>query len=150
MKFQKFQQPLLKMNKILGVSRDASEDEIKKAFRKLAKKYHPDINPDDPNANDTMQKITAAYEVLSDVEKRKEYDRQHSVESYFENSRSYYSYNQSKEESEKDFEDWIIDLLKKYRMYNAKFQLKDVKENRKNYRINIKNLLYYSQLINYY
>ena len=105
---------------ILEISTTATQDEIKKAFRKLAKKYHPDLNPDDPNANDTMQKITAAYEVLSDVEKRKEYDRQHSVESHFENSRSYYSYNQSKEESENDFEDWIIDLLKNYRMYNVK------------------------------
>ena len=60
---------------ILGISRSASQDDIKKAFRTLAKKYHPDRNPDDPNAEEMFKKITEAYDVLSDSEKRSNYDR---------------------------------------------------------------------------
>ncbi|WP_299431829.1 DnaJ C-terminal domain-containing protein [uncultured Meiothermus sp.] len=59
--------------KILGVSKNASEDEIKKAFKKLARKYHPDINRD-PGAEDKFKEINEAYTVLSDAEKRKFYD----------------------------------------------------------------------------
>jgi len=61
--------------KVLGVSRTATEDEIKKAFRKLARKHHPDLNPDDKEANKLFQQINEAYEVLSDPEKRKKYDQ---------------------------------------------------------------------------
>lgn len=61
--------------KVLGVKRDANEKEIKQAFRKLAKKYHPDANPDNPNAEARFKEINEAYEVLSDAEKRKMYDR---------------------------------------------------------------------------
>jgi curved DNA-binding protein len=60
---------------VLGVSKDADEKEIKRAFRRLAKKHHPDANPDDPTAADRFKEINAAYEVLSDPEKRKQYDR---------------------------------------------------------------------------
>lgn len=60
--------------KILGVERNASQDEIKKAYRKLARKYHPDLNKDDPSAKDKFQEINEANEVLSDPEKRKKYD----------------------------------------------------------------------------
>lgn len=60
--------------KILGVSKDASEDEIKKAFRKSAKKYHPDLHPDDEVAQDKFKEANEAYEVLGDKEKRKQYD----------------------------------------------------------------------------
>lgn len=59
---------------VLGVSRGASSDEIRKAYRKLAKKFHPDMNPGDKKAEDKFKEITAAHEVLSDEKKRKLYD----------------------------------------------------------------------------
>ncbi len=58
----------------LGVDKSASPDEIKKAFRKLAKQYHPDANPGDKKAEEKFKDINEAYEVLSDEEKRKKYD----------------------------------------------------------------------------
>lgn len=60
--------------KILGVDKSASQNDIKKAFRKLARKYHPDLNPSDASAKDKFQEINEANEVLSDPEKRKKYD----------------------------------------------------------------------------
>ncbi len=60
--------------KTLGVSRTASEDEIRKAFRKLARQYHPDVARQDPKAEDKFKEINEAYEVLSDKGKRKKYD----------------------------------------------------------------------------
>ncbi|MGE4318120.1 MAG: molecular chaperone DnaJ [Deferribacterales bacterium] len=59
---------------ILGVAKTATEDEIKKAYRKLARKYHPDVNPGDKSAEDKFKEISEAYGVLSDAEKRKQYD----------------------------------------------------------------------------
>src|SRR4051812_21778117 len=59
----------------LGVSKNATEDDIKKAYRKLARKYHPDLNPNDKEANKKFQQINEANEVLSDPEKRKKYDQ---------------------------------------------------------------------------
>ncbi|MDR2954251.1 MAG: J domain-containing protein [Prevotella sp.] len=59
---------------ILGVSKTATADEIKKAYRKLARKYHPDINPNDEEAKKKFQQVNEANEVLSDSEKRKKYD----------------------------------------------------------------------------
>ncbi|MFH0916373.1 MAG: molecular chaperone DnaJ [bacterium] len=59
---------------ILGVKKSASRDEIKKAYRKLARKYHPDANPNDPKAEEKFKEVSSAYEVLSDADKRKQYD----------------------------------------------------------------------------
>ncbi|MEI6488936.1 MAG: J domain-containing protein [Bacteroidota bacterium] len=61
--------------KVLEIDKNASEDEIKKAYRKLARKLHPDLNPNDNNAKKKFQEINEANEVLSDPEKRKKYDK---------------------------------------------------------------------------
>jgi curved DNA-binding protein len=60
---------------ILGLSKTASADEIKKAFRQLARKYHPDVNPSDKAAEERFKEISEAYEVLSDTDKRQKYDQ---------------------------------------------------------------------------
>ncbi len=78
--------------KILGIEKNATREEIKKAYRKLARKLHPDLNPNDKNAKQKFQEINEANEVLSDPEKRKKYDQygkdwQHADE--FEKARQY-------------------------------------------------------------
>ena len=59
----------------MGIPKNASEDEIKKAYRKLAKKYHPDLNPGDKNAEEKFKELNEAYEVLSDKDKKARYDQ---------------------------------------------------------------------------
>ena len=60
---------------VLGISKTADEKAIKKAYRKLAKKYHPDMNPGDKTAEQKFKEVTDAYNILSDPEKRKLYDQ---------------------------------------------------------------------------
>ena len=59
----------------LGVSKDASEKDIRQAYRRLARQHHPDLNPNDDEAERQFKKINEAYEVLSDADSRKKYDR---------------------------------------------------------------------------
>src|SRR2546425_13103379 len=86
--------------KILNVARGASADEIKKAFRKLARKYHPDVNPGDKKSEEKFKEINEAYEVLSDPDKRRKYDTlgpnwQEQFGSPFGAGRRSYSYRSS-------------------------------------------------------
>lgn len=67
--------PYIDYYKALGVDKKATQDEIKKAYRKLARKHHPDLNPNDPDAIKRFQEINEANEVLSDPEKREKYDK---------------------------------------------------------------------------
>src|ERR687895_1735595 len=60
---------------VLGVNKDASEDDIKKAYRRLAMKWHPDRNPDNPKAEELFKEAKEAYEILSDANKRAAYDQ---------------------------------------------------------------------------
>ena len=60
---------------VLGVQKGATNDEIKKAFRQAAKKYHPDLNKDDPSAAEKFKECNEAYSVLSDADKRAKYDQ---------------------------------------------------------------------------
>lgn len=60
--------------KILGVPKEADEEQIKQAYRRMAKKYHPDLNPDNPQAEARFKDIVEAYETLGDAERRKAYD----------------------------------------------------------------------------
>jgi DnaJ-class molecular chaperone len=75
---------------VLGVKRDAGADDIRKAYRKLAKQFHPDLNPGKPEAEARFKSVTAAYDILSDPEKRGRYDRGEIDESGAERPR--YSY----------------------------------------------------------
>ena len=61
--------------KIMGLEKTASQEEIKSTYRKLAKKYHPDLNPNDEKAQEKFKEVSEANEVLSDEKKRKQYDQ---------------------------------------------------------------------------
>ena len=96
--------------KILGVEKGASQDDIKKAYRKLAKKYHPDVNPNDNKAQEKFKDINEAYEALGNEDKRKKYDTFGSNYNFsggqnFDPSQYGYSYTSSGEYS--DFSDFF-------------------------------------------
>lgn len=80
--------------KTLGVAKNASTEDIKKAYRKLARKYHPDVNPNDKEANKKFQQINEANEVLSDADKRKKYDQ------YGENWKHADQYEQARQQQQ--------------------------------------------------
>ena len=82
--------------KILGVEKTATQDQLKKAYRKLAMQYHPDRNPGDKNAEEMFKKINEAYSILSDEEKRRQYDLYGNGQPQ---ARSYYSQNADSENS---------------------------------------------------
>ncbi|HIK19605.1 MAG TPA: DnaJ domain-containing protein [Synechococcus sp. M44_DOE_062] len=83
--------------KILGVSKTATADEVKQAYRRLARKYHPDVNPNDKTAEEKFKDINEAYEVLSDPGKRRQYDQfgQYHQQGGFRSSRDAYTYSGS-------------------------------------------------------
>src|SRR5512134_681907 len=92
---------------ILGVSRTAKADDIRKAYRKLARKHHPDVNPGNKKAEDTFKEISAAYEVLSDAEKRKAYDEfgEESMRGGFdpEKARAYQQWSSNRKQAGRPF-----------------------------------------------
>src|SRR3954468_7012658 len=75
---------------VLGVKRDASADEIRKAYRKLAKEFHPDLNPGKPAAEARFKTVTGAYDILSDKEKRARYGPRGNDQTAAERPRSSY------------------------------------------------------------
>jgi curved DNA-binding protein len=95
---------------LLGVKRDASPEEIKQSFRKLARKYHPDMNPGDKAAEEKFKDISEAYEVLSDVSRRSQYDK---FTSFWRKNKSKPADNSRNNESEDDLGDFntFIDNL---------------------------------------
>lgn len=104
--------------KILGLNKNATPDEVKAAYRKLARKHHPDLNPNDKEANKKFQQINEANEVLSDPEKRKKYDQYGKDWKYaeeFEKARQSQQYGQKEysfsDEESGDFSDFFSSLF---------------------------------------
>src|SRR5688572_20680958 len=102
--------------KILGVSKSASADDIRKAFRKLAVKYHPDKNPGDKTAEEKFKEVSEANEVLSDPEKRKKYDEvganwKHYEQMHRQQGRSQQGRNVYEGEGHGDFSDFFESIF---------------------------------------
>ncbi|CAO3433634.1 DnaJ-class molecular chaperone CbpA [Azospirillum endophyticum] len=108
---------------VLGVKRDASDDDIRRAYRKLAKKFHPDLNPDNSQAEERFKAVSAAHEFLSDPDKRGRYDRgeidasgaerrpDHSYYRDFAEGRNGGRYHGGDEEQSDDFDDLFANLF---------------------------------------
>lgn len=105
--------------KILGINKNATQEEVKKAYRKLARKHHPDLNQHDKEAEKRFQQINEANEVLSDPEKRKKYDqygKDWKQAEHFENARQQqssqqYQYQGGQSFSEDDFSDFFASMF---------------------------------------
>tara|TARA_Y100001968_G_scaffold325605_1_gene367126 strand:- start:903 stop:1844 length:942 start_codon:yes stop_codon:yes gene_type:complete len=101
--------------KVLGVDRTANADLIKSSFRKLARKYHPDVNPDNPDAEAKFKEINEAYEVLSDTQKRKKYEQFGAYWDQSSQSRDHRAQGLDIDFGNyKSFDDFINDLLGKF------------------------------------
>jgi curved DNA-binding protein len=97
--------------KILGIDKNATQEEIKKAYRKLARKHHPDLNPNDKNAKSNFQQINEANEVLSDPEKRKQYDQYGKDWQHAEQPSGSYRTEYSGTQFEDDFSDFFKSMF---------------------------------------
>ena len=103
--------------KILGISRNATDKEIKSAFRKLARQFHPDLHPHDEKAESEFKEINEAYEVLSDEAKKKSYEQYLSYwfKNRDRNSRDFYTENNDKQFDEYlNFDDFLSDLIGRF------------------------------------
>ena len=112
---------------LLGISRNSSGKDIKRAYRALAKKYHPDTNQEDKNAAERFKEITEAYEVLSDEKKKRKYDRLidiHQANNYSQKEYSYtpsYRYERSKPPNYKKYKGRFANLFFQYAVYSILF-----------------------------
>ena len=103
--------------KILGISRNATDKEIKSAFRKLARQFHPDLHPHDDEAESEFKEINEAYEILSDVDKKKSYEEYLSYwsKNSYEKSRDFVREKNDKRFDEyKNFDDFLSDLIGRF------------------------------------
>jgi len=112
---------------ILGVKRDASQEEIKRAYRRLARKYHPDVNPGDKVAEQKFKEINEAYEVLSDPNKRAEYDQFGRTPFGPEGFEGFKRYDFGFDFGTKGFEDIFSDFLGGFRAREAPVKGHDLK-----------------------
>lgn len=114
---------------ILGVKKDADEKEIKSAYRKLAKKYHPDLNKGDDAASEKFKEISEAYEVLSDKDKRKKYDTfgsNYDFSAGYDFDPSQYGYTYSTGGSGTDFSDFFETIFGSSRRGGGGFNIDDI------------------------
>ena len=103
--------------KILGISRNATDKEIKSAFRNLARKFHPDLNPNDEVAESEFKEINEAYEILSDEDKKKSYEQflNYWFKTRDEKSRDFYRENNAQRFDEYlNFDDFLRDLIGRF------------------------------------